>query len=197
MKITCNNCEDVIGGYLCDLPSEWRKQIANVICKFLNPTVPLNCTDVKKCETLTTLSAFSISGSQVCIDYTDENGSTVHRCFNMAEVGLNLDPKCIMSQEDWDVLTWEQKIQAIIDYSCSCQSPQVSCTCYTVHNLETETGTIEYVVNYIDCEYAAQSTPLAHGDSISFCATTGSVSTNFTKTITNNGDCGDDCPPLG
>lgn len=120
MKITCNNCEEVIGGYLCDLPSEWRTQIAHVICKFLNPTVPLNCNDVKKCETLTSLSAFTVEDNQVCITYKDENGTSHERCFNINDIKPSLDPKCIMSQEDWDLLTWEQQIQAIIDYACSC-----------------------------------------------------------------------------
>lgn len=132
MKITCNNCEDVMQGYLCDLPSEWRSQIAHVICKYLNPPTSLKCPDVKKCETLTYLSAFTINGSQVCIDYTDENGSTVHRCFDMAQVGLDLDPKCMMSQQAWDALTWEQQIQAIIDYACTCQyHPTTSTTSTT------------------------------------------------------------------
>lgn len=131
MKITCNNCEKVIEKYLCDLPSEWRKQITKVICEFINPAVPLNCADVKKCETLTYLSAFTVSGSEVCIDYKDENGVTVHRCFDMAEVGLDLDPKCIMSQEDWDLLTWREKIQAIIDYACTCQQITTSTTTTT------------------------------------------------------------------
>lgn len=120
MKITCNNCEELIGKYLCDLPSEWRTQIAKVICKFINPTVPLNCDDVKKCETLTTLSAFTVDGSEVCITYTDENGQSHERCFSISDIKPQLDPKCIMSQEDWDLLTWEEQIQAIIDYACDC-----------------------------------------------------------------------------
>lgn len=195
MKITCNNCEELIQSYLCDLPSAWAKQMATVICKFINPSVPLECNDVKKCETLTSLSAFTVNGSEVCIDYTDENGSTVHRCFNMEDIGLSLDPKCIMSQEDWDVLTWNEKIQAIIDYSCSC-APSTTCTCYTVHNNETEAGVVAYKINYIDCNFTVQSTTSLFGDTNSFCAITGTIVVNFNSTITNNGDCGEDCPPI-
>lgn len=137
MKITCNNCEEVIQGYLCDVPSIWAKQIAKVICKFINPTTPLECNDVKKCETITTLSAFTISGTEVCIDYKNEAGVTVHRCFNMAEVGLSLDPKCIMSQENWDLLTWNEQIQAIIDYACTCQ--EITTTTTTTTSTTTTT----------------------------------------------------------
>lgn len=120
MKISCNNCEEVIGKYLCDLPSEWAKQIAKVICSFISPSTPVDCNEVKRCEILTTLSAFSISGSEICITYTDEEGTPWERCFDIAEIGLPLNPKCIMSQEDWDLLTWEQQVQAIIDYACNC-----------------------------------------------------------------------------
>lgn len=120
MKITCNNCRELMEKYLCDLPFEWRSQIAMVICKYLNAEETIDCIDIKKCETLTYLSAFTITGREVCIDYKDENGSTVHRCFNMDDVVLNLDPKCIMSQEDWDLLSWKEQIQALIDYVCEC-----------------------------------------------------------------------------
>lgn len=120
MNITCNNCEDVIKKYLCDLPVEWANQIAKVICSFINPPIPFNCDDVKTCETLTKLSTFTVNGSEICIDYTDEDGTLFHRCFDIADIGFDLDPKCIMSQEAWDLLNWEQQVQAIIDYSCTC-----------------------------------------------------------------------------
>lgn len=131
MKITCNNCEEVIQGYLCDLPSEWRVQIAKVICKFLNPSTTLNCDDVAKCETLTSLSAFTVDGTSVCITYKDENGTEFERCFDATDITMDLDPKCIMSQEDWDLLSWKDKIQAIIDYACTCQQITTSTTTTT------------------------------------------------------------------
>lgn len=107
-------------GYLCDLPSEWRTQIAKVICDYINPDVPLNCDDVRSCETVTTLSAFTITGTQVCITYKDENNIEHNRCFDAADVSLDLDPKCLMSQSAWDLLSWKEKIQAIIDKACVC-----------------------------------------------------------------------------
>lgn len=131
MKITCNNCEELIGKYLCDLPSAWAKQISKVICEFLNPSTTLECDDMKKCETLTSLSAFRMDGSEVCITYKDENGVSIERCFDMAEASLVLDPKCIMSQEDWDELTWNEQIQAIIDYACTCQEITTTTTSTT------------------------------------------------------------------
>lgn len=188
MKITCNNCEEVIQGYLCDLPSEWRSQIAAVICKFLNHSTSVSCSDVKKCETLTSLSAFSINGSQVCIDYTDENGVVNHRCFDMTQVGLNLNPKCIMSQQAWDALTWEQQIQAIIDYRCTC-SNSTNCICYSVHNTELSEGLVAYKIKYIDCNFVARQVSSTYGDTHQFCAIEGTVVANFNATITDNGDC--------
>lgn len=189
MKITCNNCEDVIQGYLCDLPSEWRKQIAYVICKFLNPATSISCSDVKKCETLTSLSAFSVNGNEICIDYKDENGVTVHRCFNIAQIGLTLDPKCIMSQQAWDALTWEEQIQAIIDYACSCHSN--GCACFTLTNDEVGNGVDPYVFTYVDCDDNIQhDIPLGFGESISFCANENiPFYTNFAFTVVNNGIC--------
>jgi len=197
MKITCNNCEEVIQGYLCDLPSEWRKQIASVICRFLNPATTINCSDVKKCETLTTLSSFQVNGSNVCIDYTDEDGVLWHRCFDIAQIGLTLDPKCIMSQSAWDLLTWQEQLQAIIDYKCDCGVGGSRCHCYTVHNNESGVGLVPYVIKYVDCDYNTQSISSVEGQTDSFCAITNSIVSNFNDTITDNGVCGVDCPPLG
>lgn len=118
MKITCNNCEELLGKYLCDIPFEWRTQLVKVICKYLNISSELDCNDVKKCETLTALSAFTVTKDEVCIEYTDENKVKWRRCFNIQTPHLNLNPNCIMSQEDWDLLTWNEQIQAILDYVC-------------------------------------------------------------------------------
>lgn len=176
--------------YLCDLPSEWRIQIAKVICKYINPPTPLNCGDVKKCETLTSLSSFTVMGSTVCIDYTDENGTLWHRCFDMAKVGLDLDPKCIMDKAVWDTLTWEQQIQAIIDYACQCHPNY--CRSYTLTNTETEDGIVSYQFTYTDCNGNTHTLPLPKGESITFCRNAQTaLTTNFSHSLIDNGVCGE------
>lgn len=154
-KITCNNCEELMQKYLCDLPFEWRYQISKVICKYLNKEESIKCSEVKKCETLTSLSAFTVNGDEVCIDYKDENGQTVHRCFNMSDAGLTLNSQCIMAQEDWDLLTWPEQIQALIDYVCECNPHFSSVPLYVFHKDDADTSTLlslvgEYGVSFTD-----------------------------------------------
>lgn len=126
MKITCQNCEQLVSEYLCNIPYQWRQQIAKAICAMLNEQQSLDCKQVKDCETLTTLSAFSVVGSEICITYTDENGNLTERCFDWEDLVCPLDgtdPKCITDQETWDAMTCKEKMQAIIDFVCDdCES---------------------------------------------------------------------------
>lgn len=123
MDITCNNCEEVMSKYLCDVPSEWRKQIVKVVCSAMVSTE--NCEKFKDCEALTSLSAFSVDGTEVCISYKDENGVIVERCFDFGDIMNSsldgVDPNCLMTQEEWDALSHLERIQAIIDYGCDCE----------------------------------------------------------------------------
>lgn len=123
MKITCSNCNEVISKYLCDIPSAWREQMVKVICDKIAATDD-DCDKFKECETVTKLSAFSVSGGEVCITYTDEDGVEFTRCFTI-ENTLNsvlddIDPMCIASQEDWDSWTYKERIQAIVTFACTC-----------------------------------------------------------------------------
>lgn len=123
IDITCNNCEEVLSKYLCDLPSKWAQQITKVVCEAINSS-SLECSDVTKCETLTSLSAFSVNDTEICITYKDENGTSFKRCFDFDDI-LNdsldeVDPKCITSQEIWDNMSYKERVQAIIDFACDC-----------------------------------------------------------------------------
>ena len=124
INITCNNCEQVVSEYLCDLPSEWRKQITKVICQTLTSQTTIDCEDIKNCETVTSLSGFSVQGTEVCITYKDEKGISFVRCFNWNDVQNStlddVDPRCITSQEIWDDMSYAERIQAIIDFACDC-----------------------------------------------------------------------------
>lgn len=70
------------------------------------------------------------------------------------------------------------------------------CDCYTINNVETESGIVTYEFTYNDCDTGlVVTTPLDFGESASFCAKFGTVNANFTATFTNFGVCGLDCPP--
>jgi len=143
IDITCNNCEQVVSQYLCDLPSEWRTQMTKVICDALG-NQSFDCTDVKSCETLTSLSAFTVIGSQVCITYKDEKGISFERCFDWEDAQNstldNVDPRCITDQETWDAMTFPERIQAIIDYACDCEVITTTTTTTTSTTTTTTTA---------------------------------------------------------
>lgn len=84
MNIKCDNCEEVYSKYLSDIPSAWRKQIVAAICAAVATNEDIDCADVKDCETLTSLSTFSVSDGQVCVTYKDEKGVSTTRCFSTA-----------------------------------------------------------------------------------------------------------------
>lgn len=86
MNTNCENCKETFSAYLSDVPSKWREQIVNTICKAIDDKYTLKCEDVRDCETLTSLAAFEIDGTNVCIKYKAENGVTVTRCFDIADV---------------------------------------------------------------------------------------------------------------
>lgn len=70
------------------------------------------------------------------------------------------------------------------------------CDCYTINNVETESGIVTYEFTYNDCDTGlVVTTPLDFGESASFCAKFGTVNANFAATFTNFGVCGLDCPP--
>jgi hypothetical protein len=125
MEVNCLNCEDKLAKYLCDVPEKWRTQIVKAMCLAIEAdNATLDCSDVNKCAYTANLSAFYRNGSSISIDYTDEYKNTVTRSFNYEVLVENsmdgLDPKCIATQEDWDAMTYLEKIQTIIDYDCAC-----------------------------------------------------------------------------
>lgn len=124
MQVNCQNCEHLMEEYLCNLPYQWRKQIAKAICVSISEQQSLSCSDITKCETLTSLSAFTITGDTICITYKDENKQSFERCFSLQELQnstLNqVDPKCVADINAWLLMTYEEKIQAIIDFACLC-----------------------------------------------------------------------------
>lgn len=124
MIITCNNCKEVMMKYLCDIPSQWRESISKAICLAIPQSDDLDCDDMKKCETLTSLSSFKTSGTTISIIFTDEKHKEHLLTMNLSSV-INrsldsIDPMCLTTPEIWAVLTNQQRFEVIMNSSCNC-----------------------------------------------------------------------------
>lgn len=121
--------------YLKDLPSEWRDKLTDLIVEIKDNKAQLSCQEVKDCETLTSLSPFTIDGSEVSIKYKDENEVTVTRTFDVEELLNNqlddLDPNCLASGVTWGGLNFAARIQLLIDSHCDCCEPTSTTTTTT------------------------------------------------------------------
>jgi hypothetical protein len=121
---TCTPCEQELSALLPSLPSKWRDQLVSVLCEIRAQQTTEGCEKVKECETVTSLSGFTLSGSSACIEYTNEAGVTVERCFDISSILNNtmndIIPSCVSSQEEWDAMTYLQRIQSWIDAHCEC-----------------------------------------------------------------------------
>lgn len=141
-------CKEKILAQLTNIPTSWAIQIANVICDTIE--VDVTCEKVKECETLTTLSVFSVSGSEVCIEYKDEDGTTFRRCFNMNSIInnslYNINPKCLTSQSNWRGMTFAQQWQMIIDKVCTDCTPVYTTTSTTTTTIAPTTTTTTTII---------------------------------------------------
>lgn len=124
MEVNCLNCQERLSVYLCDIPEKWREQIVRTMCLAIEADNTSTCADIEKCFFTAQLSAIERNGTYITISYTDENQEVVTRTFNFTQLIEHsmdgLDPKCVATQEDWDAMTYLEKIQAIIDYRCEC-----------------------------------------------------------------------------
>lgn len=110
--------------YLKDLPSKWRDQLVTLLCQIKAEKSQPSCEEVKDCETVTTLSDFTIDGTTVSITYTNEDSVEVTRSFDFNQLINNeledLDPGCLASPTEWSNMTYPEKIQTIINAHCNC-----------------------------------------------------------------------------
>lgn len=74
----CNStCIEIYKAALSDIPSKWAEQIANLLCQLDDEKFSgISCEKVQNCETLTSISDFSLSGNTLSLSYVDENGNT-------------------------------------------------------------------------------------------------------------------------
>lgn len=125
--------EEKISEYLKDLPSKWRTQLTELLCQIKADKKKPSCTEVKDCETVTYLSEFTVDGTDVSIQYTDERGITYTRSFDLENLlNLNLDGGCLADPTTWFNLTLTQKIQLLIDTQCACCSTTSTTTTTTI-----------------------------------------------------------------
>lgn len=121
-----------ICNYLESLPSKWKNQLSLILCEIKSSKQQPSCADVKSCETLTTLSPFSVDGTVVSIRYKDEKGVEVTRSFDTLDIINNilneLDPNCLATEEQWLDLTPVEKFQLLIDDHCGCCSTSTTTT---------------------------------------------------------------------
>lgn len=116
---------------LKDIPSGWRDNLVDILCQIKENKNP-DCDKVKECETLTSLSDFSVSGNTISIVYKDEQGISVTRQFSIETI-LNqtlegLDPLCLTDLETWQSLSYKDRIQLLIESHCDCCSTSTTTT---------------------------------------------------------------------
>lgn len=139
----CQTCKDKVESILLDLPSSWRFQISESICKIFDDLSSDLCGAVKKCETITELSEFRRNGSQVCITYKDEDEISYERCFDFQDIINNLldslDPKCLAPVSVWRNLSFSDRIQLMINTACNVRANTIFTTTSTTSTSSTST----------------------------------------------------------
>lgn len=145
---------------LKDLPSKWRDILIKLLLE-IQEDIPIDCNDVKECETLTTLSEFTQTGSDICITYTDENGVETERCFSL-ETTINntlddVDPSCVTTPTLWNQMSLTEKFQALIDTVCNC-CPSTTTTSTTTTTTEAPVTTTSTTTTTTDTTTTTSTT---------------------------------------
>jgi hypothetical protein len=119
----CQNCTQEYSTLLKLLPTAWRMPLVNLLCKITGTQLVPTCSEFQQCETLTSLSPFSVEGTTLSISYTGEDKTVVSRSVDFLEL-LNhaldsVNPSCVATPTDWASMSFAQKIQALIDARCA------------------------------------------------------------------------------
>lgn len=157
--------------YLKDIPSKWKDSLVQLLCEINSSQNTVSCEDVKNCETLTSLSEFSVNETQISIQYTGEDGVTVTRSVDISSVlnniFENLDPECLADITTWQNLSFEEKLQLIVDSHCHCCDEGLSLRVFITEFDETAPYN-GFIALYIDTEFIiGSSVTFDFGDSIS------------------------------
>lgn len=185
------NCHQDLDALLCDIPKEWREGIVNALC-FILQCEEVECSDITKCQTLTTLSPFTLSGNILSITYKNEKGQIKTRSIDITpafeSILDDIDPLCLTDTETWAEMTHEERMEMIAEAMCVCCPPTTTTTTTTTSTSTTTTTTVapdcmsfqvtadeETELSYTDCTGAPQNEVFAVGVH-QFCAYSGSVS---------------------
>lgn len=116
--------KEQIEKYLSGLPSKWAEQLTEILCQIKAEKQEPDCQTVKDCETVTSLSPFTVNGTIVSIQYKDEKGITVTRSFDTSQIlneSLNdIEAVCLTDEVTWESLSFAERIQLIINTVCNC-----------------------------------------------------------------------------
>lgn len=199
---TCNPYDD-ISALLCDIPFQWRDALAKALACIMSYKKDrgTTCADIKNCESLTALLPIEKSGDTITFKYKDEKGIVTSRSFSVTDVVSDaldgVDPKCLMSQEEWDALSYSERLSAIFNKSCcvytsccecdDCDDCQHSCECkgYFLQ------GTPPFTVTYKDCDTKLSVTEEIAQEEYYICAMKGSITLSPGAVYIEAGNCGD------
>lgn len=116
-----DNCTEKISKALAILPPSMRDSITKSICDALK-TRDLGCDD---CEIVKIISPFYLDQDGLCVSFRNENNEYSTSCFGINDILTTLtndiNPGCLMSQEDWDNSSFEERVQAIVNFRCTCE----------------------------------------------------------------------------
>lgn len=122
--------KEQIEKYLGNLPSKWKDQLVAILCEIKDQQSTVDCDTVRDCETLTSLSNFTVNGTVISITYKDEHSVQVTRSFDIGTIlnGLidDLDPNCLTDSTTWSNLSYAERLQLLIDAHCACCIPCLS-----------------------------------------------------------------------
>ena len=123
--------KDEIKAHLQGIPSKWQTKLTDLLYEIATDGSCMDCEDVKACETVTSLSNFTTSGSVVSIVYTDERGISVTRSFDVRQLlsgYFNINPDCLTDTSTWNNMTFSEQLQMLIDSHCDCCSTTTTTT---------------------------------------------------------------------
>ena len=123
--------KDEIKSRLQGIPSKWQTKLTDLLYEIATDGSCVSCEDIKDCETITSLSNFTQSGSVVSIVYTDERGVSVTRSFDLSSVlsgYFDTNPDCLTDTTTWSNMTFNEQLQTLIDSHCQCCSTTTTTT---------------------------------------------------------------------
>lgn len=135
------DCKKEYSALLCNIPSQWREALVDILCSITKDSNPVTCEDIKECETLTSLSEFTPQGEGFSVTYKDEKGQEWIRTIDFNTLLDTIDPKCVTTSENWALMNFVQRFQAVINKQCECCNPPTTTTSTTTSTSTTTTTT--------------------------------------------------------